>query len=116
MLTKSRKVENKIIIRIAEEFDNAPGARNIDEGSFSGEEFLQNKLLPAFKDAKFKECKLLIDLDNTEGYATSFLEEAFGGLARIYGENEVLKILEFKSIDEPLLIEEIKAYIKEAKT
>lgn len=104
-----------LTIVIADEFANTPGSRNIDEGQFSGEEFLQKSLLPKFKQALSENCKLLIDLDRTEGYATSFLEEAFGGLARLYESKTVLKVLEFKSDDEPLLIEEIITYIKEAK-
>lgn len=108
------QITEHITIRIAKEFDDAPGARNIDEGSCSGEEFLNNALLPAYERAKQQGYNLLIDLDDTEGYATSFLEEAFGGLARKFGPKEILQILEFKSDDEPLLIEEIKSYIIEA--
>ena len=107
-------VAEHIVINIAEHFANTPGSRNIDEGSYSGEEFLNSTLLPKFKQALSEKSVILIDLDNAEGYATSFLEEAFGGLARIYGSKQVLKILEFKSLDEPLLIEEIITYIKEA--
>jgi hypothetical protein len=57
---------------------------------------------------------LLIDLDDAEGYATSFLEEAFGGLARKYGAKAVLELLSFKSEDEPLLVDEIILYINDA--
>lgn len=99
---------------IAKEFTPAPGARNVDEGAYSGEEFLTQLLRPRFEKAIQEDFTILIDLDNTEGYATSFLEEAFGGLARIYGSQKVLDHLEFKSEDEPLLIDEIKMYIQEA--
>lgn len=101
-------------ISLAEQFANTPGARNIDEGEFSGEAFLHSCLLFHFKEALSHDGVLLIDLDNTEGYATSFLEEAFGGLARMFDAETVLNHIEFKSDDEPLLIEEIKTYIKEA--
>lgn len=104
-----------INISLADQFANTPGARNIDEGAFSGEAFLNKVLLPRFNEALESDCVLFIDLDNTEGYATSFLEEAFGGLARKFDINLVLKHIDFKSDDEPLLIEEIKTYIKEAK-
>ena len=103
-----------LTINIAKAFASTPGARNIVEGSYSGEEFLKNKLLPMFDQAIAEGSTLLIDLDNTEGYATSFLEEAFGGLARKYNSKKVLNVLQFKSDDEPLLIEEIGMYIKEA--
>jgi hypothetical protein len=99
---------------IAKEFTSAPGARNIDEGTYSGEEFLRQLLKPLFDKALEEDFTILVDLDNTEGYATSFLEEAFGGLSRIYGSQKVLDHLEFKSEDEPLLIDEIKMYIQEA--
>ena len=99
---------------IAKDFTPAPGARNVDEGAYSGEEFLTKLLKPHFERALQEGFTILIDLDNTEGYATSFLEEAFGGLARIYGSQKVLENLEFKSEDEPLLIDEIKMYIQEA--
>jgi STAS-like domain of unknown function (DUF4325) len=108
-------VAEQIIISIAKDFTRTPGARNIDEGAYSGEEFLDKILLPKFLEAIKEKCVLFIDLDDTEGYATSFLEEAFGGLARKYDSQQVLDHIDFKSNDEPLLIEEIKLYIKEAK-
>lgn len=107
-------IAEHITINIAKEFDVAPGSRNIDEGTRSGEEFLNSVLLPGYKKAMQDRCILLIDLDGAEGYATSFLEEAFGGLARIFSPKEVLRILDFKSDDEPLLKEEIKSYIIDA--
>jgi hypothetical protein len=104
-------IETLVISRV---FTSAPGARNVEEGSYSGEEFLNKILKPHFEKALEKDFTILVDLDNTEGYATSFLEEAFGGLARIYGPEKVLNHLDFKSEDEPLLIDEIKMYIQEA--
>jgi hypothetical protein len=59
--------------------------------------------------------RLLVDLDGTEGYATSFLEASFGGLARRFEPAEVLSILQLKSEDEPYLIQEIQRYISEAR-
>jgi len=59
--------------------------------------------------------KLLVDLDGGYGYATSFLEEAFGGLARLHGSEGVSKTLIFRSEEEPYLIEAIARFIKEAR-
>lgn len=101
-------------IIISKEFTDAPGARNVDEGTYSGEAFLTKILKPKFEQALKENFTILIDLDNTEGYATSFLEEAFGGLSRIYGADVVFNHLDFKSEDEPLLKDEINMYIKEA--
>ncbi|MBI3886242.1 MAG: STAS-like domain-containing protein [Opitutae bacterium] len=103
---------NKIVI--AQEFTRTPGPRNQDEGDFSGELFLKEKLEPLFLKSRDTGLSLLVDLDGAEGYATSFLEAAFGGLARKYGADVVLKTLSFKSDDEPYLIDEIKDYVQQA--
>jgi len=102
------------MISIAKEFSDTPGPRAREEGDCSGEEFLETLLLPAYQQAIAEDGTILIDLDGTEGYATSFLEAAFGALARKYPPQEVLAHLDFKSDDEPYLIEEIKKYILEA--
>jgi hypothetical protein len=102
-------------ITIAKDFSDTPGPRSKDEGEFSGEAFLEKLLLPLYEQARSEKGTLLIDLDGAEGYATSFLEAAFGELARRYDPQEVLSILTFKSDDEPYLIDEVKKYISEAR-
>ena len=104
-----------MIIKISTEFSETPGARYKSEGPYSGEEFRETVLEPKFNEAKEKREKLFVDLDGGYGYPTSFLEEAFGGLARVYDSADVLKILEFISKDEPSLIDEIREYISLAK-
>lgn len=105
----------KLIIKIAEDYTTTPGVREEIEGDFPGEEFLDKILLPKFKQALKEKKKLLIDLDRTAGYATSFLEAAFGGLARKYKDDKiVLSTLEFISNDDPFLKDDITEYIKEA--
>lgn len=74
----------KMMIRVASEFSETPGPRSRDEGKDSGQEFLERLLRPGYEEARLSNSTLLIDLDGTDGYATSFLESAFGGLARIY--------------------------------
>lgn len=96
------------------DFSVAPGSRKKIEGRNSGEEF-REILEPVFKDFVAHQRKLKINLDGTIGYATSWLEEVFGGLARKYGKEKVLEILDFTSEEEPYLIEDIKAYIENAK-
>ena len=96
-----------IKINIAKEFTDTPGGRFKKDGKFSGEEFREEILIPLSE----KNEKILIDLDGGYGYPTCFLEEAFGGLARKFGSKKVLKTLEFKSDEEPLLITEIISYI-----
>ena len=99
-------------IKISEVFTKTPGARFKTDGDFSGEEFRQSFLLPSFEQAEQRNEKLTIDLDDGYGYATSFLEESFGGLARIHGTEKVLKTLAFISQDEPSLIAQIEQYIQ----
>lgn len=99
------------MISVASQFSEVPGPRLIEEGAFSGEAFLDQQLRPAFLAAESDGATLMIDLDGTQGYATSFLEQAFGGLSREFGSTRVLKVLRFKSDEEPYLVEEITGYI-----
>jgi hypothetical protein len=103
------------VISIAKDFADTPGPRARDEGDFSGEEFLEGVLRPAYLQAVQEGGTLTVDLDGTEGYATSFLEATFGGLAREFDAAEVLKVITFKSDDEPFLVNEIKGYIADAR-
>ena len=102
----------KLIINIANEFSDCPGARYYEDGDFSGQEFREKFLEKNFKNYNLIE----INLDGTEGYATSFLEESFGGLARKYSSDEVLSKILFISFEEPNLIDEIKSYIRKVTT
>jgi len=81
---------------------------------FSGEHFRETVLIPLYLQAKQENTKLFIDLDDTYGYPPSFLEEAFGGLARAFPADNTLLYLEFKSDDQPSIIAEIFRDIKNA--
>ncbi len=98
-------------IKIANSYTKTPGGRFISEGKFSGEDFRSNYLKPAYLEAKEKNEVLEIDLDGGYGYATSFLEEAFGGLARELKESTILDIV-IISEEEPSLIGKIHEYIE----
>ncbi len=104
-----------MLIVIAKDFSKTPGARYRDEGLYSGQEFREELLEPKFLEAIEKKEKLKVNLDGGYGYPTSFLEEAFGGLVRIYGLREVRETIELISEDEPSLIDEIMSYINGAK-
>jgi len=108
-------VTKQVQIRIGPEFSKTPGSRYITNGKHSGEQFREEVLKSKYLEAIQAGVKLHVDLDGTAGYATSFLEEAFGGLAREYGSAKVAAVLEFTSNDEPYLIEEIQKYISEAR-
>jgi hypothetical protein len=99
---------------VAQEFSPTPGPRFRKEGDFSGEDFREKLLGEWFNEAKSAGAKLFIDFDGGYGYAPSFLEEAFGGLARIHGSAAVRDILEMKSVEDPYLIERIRGIISKA--
>lgn len=104
-----------IKINVATDFSKTPGGRAIAEGRFSGEDFRINHLLPKYKQAKDKNDILEIDLDGCYGFPTSFLEEAFGGLARELKSNSIMESIKITCIDEPSIIREIEGYVREAK-
>lgn len=54
-------------------------------------------------------------MDGGYGYATSFLEEAFGGLARKTNDKDILKI-KIISDEEPALVKKVRQYMKDALT
>jgi len=99
------------------DFSITPGSRYRDEGTkaHSGQEFREDYLEPKFKEALESDKLLVVNLDGTIGYGTSWLEEVFGGLARDYGIEEVLNRISFISEEEEYLIEDITQYIKDAK-
>lgn len=65
-------------IHIAADFSPNPAGRVEADGPFSGEKFRESLLLPAFRSNDVVQ----VVLDDTGGYGSSFLEEAFGGLVR----------------------------------
>ena len=62
---------------ISKDFSSTPGPRYIREGDFSGELFRNEILLPIITEAIENKLKVIVDLDGTAGYGTSFLEESF---------------------------------------
>jgi hypothetical protein len=99
---------------ISTEYTDAPGGRYIDDGPFSGEHFRDTIIKPLIKKLKPNE-RIHLIFDGAYGYATSFLEETFGGLARELGSEQTINLFYFESNDEPELIDRIIQYIKEAK-
>lgn len=105
-----------ITINIATDFSRTPGPRYIEEGEFSAQFFLEKLLLEKFEEVVSTKSKLVIVLDGTAGFATSFLEGSFGELQRIYNSKgiRISNYLEFVSNEEPYLKDEILEYIEEA--
>jgi len=65
-------------IDIAKDFSSVPAGRHLSDGDYSGEFFRESLLRPALKEFE----KVEVILDDTAGFGSSFLEEAFGGLVR----------------------------------
>lgn len=100
-------------LSIARDFSRTPGARYVKEGEYSGQVFRENVLLGAVLAAQASNEKLVVDLDGTAGYGSSFLEESFGGLVREEGlsADDLIQMLEFKCEDAPELIDQVRGYI-----
>lgn len=105
-----------IEIKIAKDFSYTPGPRYIDEGKNSGEKFRKEILAAALKKAIAMNKKVIVDLDGTDGFGTSFLEESFGGLVRNdeIDYNEIIKRLEIISNEEEYLKDDVHEYLKDA--
>ena len=91
----------KILIRVID-FTEYPGVRYKHQGNNdTGEDFYYNVVKPSFEKA-LKENKLLIvDLDGTAGYASSFLDESFGNLVYDFPFEKIKSHLEIRSFEEP---------------
>ncbi|MCY4674796.1 MAG: STAS-like domain-containing protein [Bacteroidetes bacterium] len=93
-------------------FTLTPGPRLREDGAYSGEEFRERHLLPKYREAVKKGVALHVVLEGTKGYASSFLEEAFGGLVRKgCKKKEVSKYLKVHSSDRPWYEPEVYSYI-----
>lgn len=105
----------ELVLKISQIFSRTPGARVRTEGRFSGQELREDVLVPSILKAIETHQTILIDLDGTAGYGTSFLEEAFGGLIRVnkYDLKTLNLIIKFTSNEEPYLINEINKYMKD---
>jgi len=88
-------------IDVANEFSPYPSGRVTKDGDYNGERFRKEILIPAIKKAlaaKEGATFVVIDLDGVRSFGSSFLEEAFGGLARDKGVvfKDALAVLKIK--------------------
>lgn len=95
-------------INIAGDFSPCPGGRYRDDGQYSGQRFREDYLVPSLHAFD----RVVVDLDGTEGYGSSFLDEAFGGLVR-HEEFSRVDLHERLSLvsNDPGYVEEIWEYI-----
>jgi hypothetical protein len=90
---------------VATDFAVSPGPRFSRQGPDSGEA-LRNKLVRVLKQ---NPQGLVVVLDGTSGFGSSFLDEAFGGLVRAegYTPSQLKGLLEFVSDLDPTYVTEI---------
>lgn len=102
----------KKTINIAKDFGRYPYGRLRKYHETSGESFREDILIPVFREYG----EITVELDGTEGYGSSFLDEAFAGLIRVnkLEKAEILRKLRFISNDDPSIIDEILGYIQQA--
>src|SRR6266487_211951 len=102
-------------IKIAADYSDTPLGRYPTDGDFSGERFREEFLRPALTEAD----SVTVVIDDVEGYGSSFLEEAFGGLVRKrYFTKDQLELklkIEFEDKDFEMYRDVIWKYIREAK-
>lgn len=99
-------------INVAKDFNPEPIGRYPEDGDFNGQRFRTEYLVPALAAAS----KVIVDFDGTEGYGSSFLEEAFGGLVRKerFHSEELHRRLKVQSTEDDTVIEEVWQYIDTA--
>lgn len=100
-------------VNIARDFSDTPGGRHRRLGPSSGEEF-RDRLVALLEKGQNVE----IILDGTEGYGSSFLEEAFGGLVRLrkWNATELIERIKFVASDPAykFYAEQAVRYMREA--
>lgn len=99
-------------VSVAKDFSRFPAGRFTTDGPASGELFRDGVLAPALRDSG----SVVVLLDGTLGYGSSFLEEAFGGLVRVRGFTAVSLRNQLSLVStDPTLAKEIWGYIEGAK-
>lgn len=105
-------MEEKKVINIARDFGRFPAGRYETDGPYSGESFREKLLVPALRCGSEV---ITVEFDGARGLASSFLEEAFGGLVRLgFDADQLEHRLDLRSADLSI-VNEVREYIIEAK-
>lgn len=88
------------VINIATEFSPYPVGRFYDDGPDSGQRFRDEFLEPPLVAGETVQ----VQLSGTEGFGSSFLDEAFGGIVRKlkFNEDDVRRKLILVADDDPV--------------
>lgn len=114
----NRKGDKSMIIKVATDYTDTPGARYYIQGPFPGEEFRDKLLYPKYLECYKNNEILTVDLDGGYGYGSSFLEEAFGGLIRrLKSEKKdykkTIELIKIISNDDISWVSKIDKYMKD---
>ena len=93
--------EQKQVVKRVADFSQSPGPRFMEQGASSGEQFYNEALSKWFKEALSQGKTLVVVLDGTYGYLTSFLDESFGRLVYYNSADTVRNNLKIVSQVEP---------------
>lgn len=101
----------KNFIDIASDFSDVPVGRFRTDGPNSGERFRTEFLVPALAEHDV----VTVNLDGVEGFGSSFLEEAFGGVVRELGLtlNEATRRIRLVA-ERPTYVLELQQYMRDA--
>jgi hypothetical protein len=106
-MSESNIVEYKFI----EKYTKFPGGRFERLGPYSGENFREKVLREIFTSGK----SIKIDATGVvTSFSPSFLDEAFGTLAKEYGLEKFQKTVSLFSDDNPSLTEKMMYYVERA--
>ncbi|KAA3635349.1 MAG: DUF4325 domain-containing protein [Armatimonadetes bacterium] len=89
----------------SKQFTRFPGGRFRRDGEHSGQQFYEDVLLKLWNE---KGERIVLNLSNVEGFATSFLDGAFGEFAAQHGEAVFYKTFDIRCDDDPTLADEIR--------
>lgn len=90
-----------VLIKISTQFSEFPGLRHCTISDKSGEEFYHSILNKEFYNALINKDKVVLNIDDTDGYASSFLDEALGNLVYDFTLQKVEENMDIVSIQEP---------------
>ena len=102
-------------INIADDFSDTPDGRTPADSDFSGERFRKELLLPMYNEALRTGVKLEIYFDGCYGCPPSFLEEAFGGMAREEKIRGILDNIILIANDDETIHTRVEKYVREAE-
>jgi hypothetical protein len=96
-------------INVARDFSRYPSGRYRADSRFSGQRFRDDFIIPALQNND----KVIVELDGTLGYGSSFLDEAFGGLVRLglFAKEALLSKIVLRTND-PILRAEVMGYLR----